>query len=346
MSKNRKKRASTAAKKQNDGEQFQSQVPIEEQRSYLQQWVDVWNRFWFTPADPALLGFLRILVGGMLFYTHLVWSLELTTFFGSGNEALLPATYRSSAELSSYMWSHFDWIGSEILWPVHIAGLIVFAMFTLGMFTRVTGILSALLVVSYANRSLGTQFGLDQINGFLAFYLAIGPSGHFASIDSWLRNRKQKSQPARTTKSSTLANLSIRLIQVHLCVVYLFAGMAKLQGNLWWNGEAIWGALANYEYQTIELTWLCDYMWLVNLVTYSALIWEVAYPFLIWPKLTRPLFFTMAILVHLGIGLCMGMLTFGLIMVFANLSFLNPSTPRNWLEKILPGNVSTNQSDA
>ena len=346
MSKQRTKRA--AAQKRHDSEidsgLLASQNPAtEDSRSYWQQWSDAWNRFWFTPADPALLGLLRILVGGMLFYTHLVWSLELTTFFGNGSESLLPSGYRGSSEQASFLWSHFDWIGSEFLWPVHIAGLIVFAMFTLGLFTRVTGILSALLLISYANRSFGTQFGLDQINGFMAFYLAVGPSGQFMSLDRWRLGRRQKSQ---AVKSSTLANVSIRLMQVHLCVVYLFAGMGKLQGDMWWNGQAIWGAVANYEYQTIDLTWLSEHMWLVNLVTYSALIWEVTYPFLIWPKLTRPIFITMAILVHLGIGLSMGMLTFGLIMVFANLSFLNPSSPRNWLEKILPVPVSTNQSDA
>ena len=33
---------------------------------------DGWNRFWFTPTDPATLGLIRILAGSMLFYTHLI----------------------------------------------------------------------------------------------------------------------------------------------------------------------------------------------------------------------------------------------------------------------------------
>ena len=49
--------------------------------SSLQTWageiVAGWNRFWFTPADPATLGAIRIFAGAMLFYTHLVWSLDL-----------------------------------------------------------------------------------------------------------------------------------------------------------------------------------------------------------------------------------------------------------------------------
>src|SRR5205823_1112765 len=42
-----------------------------------------WNRFWFTPSDPATLGLIRILAGSMLFYTHLIWSLDLESFFGT-----------------------------------------------------------------------------------------------------------------------------------------------------------------------------------------------------------------------------------------------------------------------
>ncbi len=47
--------------------------------------VSGWNRFWFSPADPATLGLVRILAGAMLFYTHLVWTLDLAGFFGSGH---------------------------------------------------------------------------------------------------------------------------------------------------------------------------------------------------------------------------------------------------------------------
>ena len=108
-----------------------------------------------------------------------------------------------------------------------------------------------------------------------------------------------------------------------MCIVYLFAGLGKLQGNTWWNGEAIWGAFASHEYQTMDFTWLCDYMWLVNLMTLTALTWEIVYPFLIWPRLTRPIMLILAFLVHLGIGVAMGMVEFGLIMIIGNMAFID-----------------------
>jgi hypothetical protein len=72
-------------------------------------------------------------------------------------------------------------------------------------------------------------------------------------------------------------------------------------------------------------------MWLVNALTYLTVAWEISYPFLVWPKLTRPIFLGMAVFVHIGIGLAMGMLTFGLIMMYANLSFV----PSEFIAKLL-----------
>ena len=170
------------------------------------------------------------------------------------------------------------------------------------------------------------MFGLDQINSFLTLYLAVGPCGAMFSVDHWRRTRRA-GKPSLIS-SSTTACIATRLIQVHLCIVYLFAGLGKLLGEAWWNGTALWGAFASYEYQTIDMTFLAHASWLVNLMTLTALAWEVSYAFLVWPRLTRPILVLMSIPVHLGIGLCMGMMTFGLIMIYANLSFVSPAFTR------------------
>ena len=56
--------------------------------SYLRRWADAWNQFWFSPRDSVVLALLRILAGSIVFYTHLVWTLELNTFLGP--DGLLP----------------------------------------------------------------------------------------------------------------------------------------------------------------------------------------------------------------------------------------------------------------
>ena len=88
--------------------------------------------------------------------------------------------------------------------------------------------------MSYANRiTPGAYFGLDKINCMLALYLIFGPCGARYSIDRlWRLRRGNTEVPASST-----ANLAIRLIQVHMCIIYLFSGIAKMQGEPWVTGR-------------------------------------------------------------------------------------------------------------
>ncbi len=234
-----------------------------------------WNRFWFTPSDPATLGLIRILAGAMLFYTHLVWSLDLNGFFGP--DGWLPAkTIAALPNHSAFEWSWFYWINSPaLMWAVHIACLIVFALFTIGLWSRATSILAFLATVAYANRASLAQFGLDDTNAMLAMYLMIGPCGAAYSVDNWLKRRRAGGKLAIEPRVG--ANVAIRLLQVHLCVIYFFSGIGKAQGPLWWNGLAMLMATANYEYQSLSATWLIHYKYLAYFLTHLTVFWELSY---------------------------------------------------------------------
>jgi hypothetical protein len=291
-----------------------------------------WNRFWFSPADPATLGLVRILAGAMLFYTHLVWTIGLEEFFGKNHPWLTPETIASLPGHAPSKWSYFYWIDSPaLLWGVHIAALVVFALLTIGLWSRVMSILAFVAAVSYINRASLAQFGLDDTNVMLAMYLMVGPCGAAYSVDRWLKRRRAKQ--ALPIETSIGANTAIRLIQVHMCVVYLFSGLGKLAGAAWWNGSAMWLAIANLEYQSFDLTWMVNYPWLVALLTHITVFWETFYCALIWPRLTRPIMLAIAAGVHLGIGAFLGMWTFGLAMLIGNAAFISPWVVRRVLDR-------------
>jgi hypothetical protein len=44
--------------------------------------VHAWNRFWFKPSDPTILGFIRICCGLATLYVHLAYCPDLQEFFG------------------------------------------------------------------------------------------------------------------------------------------------------------------------------------------------------------------------------------------------------------------------
>ena len=74
----------------------------------------------------------------------------------------------------------------------------------------------------------------------------------------------------------------------------------------------MWLSIANYEYQTIDLTPLATWPMLLAFLTHITVLFELFYCALIWNRLTRPVILLTAVLMHLGIATCLGMATFGL----------------------------------
>jgi hypothetical protein len=313
-------------------------------RNYLSDVWEAWNEFWFTPSNPATYSAIRVLAGAMLLYTHLVWSYDLDAFFGP--DGWLPPSIHQEVEglfrqidnrnrppqeqpvepgdSARWNWSYFNHINSATLrWTAHIAALVVFFLLTIGLFSRTMAVLALLATTSYSNRiTPGAYFGLDTINSMLAMYLVVGPCGARYSVDRlWRMRRGGPAEP----EPSAAANVGIRLIQLHMCVIYLFSGIGKIRGEAWWGGWATWVALANTEYQTWDLTGLGEYPFLINLVTVVTVFWELGYCALIWPRLTRPWMLLMAVLIHAGIVFALGMPTFGLVMLIGNLAFVSPA---------------------
>lgn len=317
-------------------------APAMEARRWASDCRNAWDRFWFTPRSPFVLSLLRIATGCLLLYSHLVLATELTSFLGQDAwigpdlaKSLHDGTFGVSDWGRSYLWyieSH------SLLWLHHLVTLLVTAAFTLGFLTRLTAPAAWLLQLMYIHRLTGALFGLDQIVTYMAMYLAIAPCGSFLSIDSRLRERFHKRREGSRwlrfllpDQSPTIAtNIATRLLQLHLCVIYLFGGLAKARGQSWWDGTALWFAVGNYEYRSWDLTWIARYPRTFSIFTHLTLFWEVFYCFLIWPKPLRPVTLAIAVAVHAGIALFLGMATFGLAMICANAIFVDPL----WLRRL------------
>ncbi|HEY2411102.1 MAG TPA: HTTM domain-containing protein, partial [Pirellulaceae bacterium] len=217
-----------------------------------------WNNFWFTSSLPHTLALVRICGGAMLLYTHVVWTLRLGDFVGPNSwlNADTSALLNRSPAGANYAWSYLYYIESPaLLWALHFAGLVVFAMLTVGWYTRVVAVLAWMISVSYVNRLTGTLFGLDQINVFIATYLMVGDSGGVWSVDRWLARRRMGGTGVWPALPRIDTNIAIRLLQLHMCVIYLFGGIHKMRGETWWDGSALWYAFASLEYQSIDMLW-------------------------------------------------------------------------------------------
>ncbi len=298
--------------------------------AWLNRFWLAWQEFWFEPMSCEHLAAMRWLVGGMLVYTHWVWGIQLNDFFSSTGwislEALRTITDESTA--TSFWW----FVPDEHLRVVHTVCLLILVAFMVGLATPLTSVLAMIITVSNSNRVLIANYGLDQILVLLTFYMAIGGCGGAYSVDQWIRSRwrNRSLSPADriVSRKTSRARLGTRLIQVHYAIIYFAAGTSKMLGEAWWNGEAVWMALANAEYQSIDMTWLAHYPQVIQILTHLTVLFEISFVFLIWNNQLRPMLLAVGVAMHMGIALCMGMPTFGLGMLYGYLAFIRPQRIR------------------
>ncbi|HMO37566.1 MAG TPA: HTTM domain-containing protein, partial [Gemmatales bacterium] len=229
----------------------------------------------------------------------------------------------------------------------YYAGIVIVGLFTVEFLTPVTGVPSWAFHLSYIQRSMMIWFGMDAMISFLLFYLWLSPSGRSFSVDRLLERWRRGAAAARV-EPSWRATLGIRLIQIHMCIVYFIAGVAKLQGGTWWNGIATWLTMnAPLFNENIDLRWLADpnilgewgWHYFTLITTYTTLAFEIAFPFLVWNRYLRPWILFMAVVLHAGIGIFMGLGGFGTVMLAGCMSFLPPAGVR-WFFASLTGKRS------
>jgi predicted DCC family thiol-disulfide oxidoreductase YuxK len=313
-----------------------------------------WDAFFFNAADPTALGLIRVVIGLLAFWNMLVYGLDLHDFFGSQGWADPSAIRQVQDQQHPLAWSFWFLVPDGWLRPVWLLCLAVLGLFTLGLFSRVTGVLAWMIIVSTVRRVPISLFGFDQILSTMAFYLAVTfASGQACSIDRFLRrwsSARAAARQAHISGSSGVrrvvpddsgvprrtieANLALRLIQLHLVFIYAMAGLAKVHGPSWWNGTALWGTMTAGEFVTGDFTWISRWPLLVNGLTHGSLALELLYPILVWTPLLRPFLLAGAVTLHAGIALTApGLTEFGLAMIGANLSFVSGS----WLRSLVTG---------
>jgi hypothetical protein len=341
-------------------------VPGSQVENALFRAVRAWDQFWFRPSDPTTLGFIRICAGLIVMYVQLAYSFGLMDYVGphawvdtkalhylshEGEVYTVPWGWTAEQEVHSrgqYIWSlYFGVTERRWVYVVHFSLLAAMFLFTIGLWTRVTSALTWIAGMCYLQRAPTTLFGMDTMTNILLFYLMVGPSGAALSMDRWLKLRRQgwtggEAPPPEPLASATFAT---RLLQIHFCFVYGASGLSKLLGSTWWNGTALWGTVANYSFAPMNLpwyydslVWLSQHRWAWELAMTGGVIFtlflEISVPYLIWVPRLRWLMIIGAVLLHTGIGLSMGLVTFSLAMITMVFSFVPPEAVHYLLERL------------
>ena len=155
-------------------------------------------------------------------------------------------------------------------------------------------------------------YGADNFMTMGLFYLMLSPLPDQYSLD----HRLVKTKP----KDPQLLGFWRRVLQVHLCLVYFFGGLAKCLGSGWWDGSNLWRALTRPPFDIISPDILIRFKYLLPILGISICLIELGYVFFIWMKKTRFVWLVCIVGMHIAIGLTMGMYLFALIMIVLNLA--------------------------
>jgi hypothetical protein len=291
-----------------------------------------WNRFWFTPADPQVFGVLRLFAGLLALWYLLSFSSDLVTWFGP--DGLLPVD--TIAELTRQ--PDGEWNGRAsylyqantpgLLRTAHVAGMVVLAAFTVGLASRITSVLALAVVLSYVHRAPVVTGQFEPVLTLLLFYLCLAPSGASLSVDNWLKRTGRwpgSTQSASAPVPTVASGVCLRLMQVHIALLYAMMGLTKLGGSdTWWVGEAMWWLIARSDSRLLDLSWLAPNIYLINGWTQGVVILEIAFGLLIWNRVARPILLAASVVHWILIGLVTGLLSFTAAMLVANIAFVAP----------------------
>jgi hypothetical protein len=298
--------------------------------SLPQRIVNGFVRFVATPASPAPLAVFRIGVASVLLFLALSVAQNLLDLYGSRGIVqweVMDGTIHEFLPRLSWVTDTLgrlgipDGVAVKGVFLVYVASL---SALLVGYRTRWAAIVAYLTHLTMKSSAGATIYGVDMFSQIALFYTVWMPVGATLSLD--------RAAGRETGEPTALSRLGIRVIQIHLCIMYLSCGVEKAMGDDWWNGEAIWCALMRSDLCGFDMSWLASVPLLPKLAGLGTLVIEGFYPIFVWPRRTRTAWALATISLHLGIAIFMGLVSFSAMMsVFTASMFLVSATPgKEW----------------
>lgn len=294
---------------------------------------DAWSRLWFQSAPTTPLDIARIGIGVALLQHYAFATPYLLTFWG--DSGWMPPELLAAENLPPWQQSIFFYFTAPWQWfAFHGLFLACCAALALGWRTAWVKWIVLIGQISYDYRNPVLTYGVDGILTSLLLIMCFAPTGRALSLDRVraVRRAKRKDLNARPPQyTSEWAFACTRLMQIQMAVLFFYSAANKLKGDDWWNGDAIWLVFTDHYYfnETI-IAFLAAHYWLVNVATYGTVVIEIAFPFLIWQRATRPYLLVAALFLHLQFFVWMYLHFFSWVMSMGHMSFLRPE----WLARL------------
>jgi hypothetical protein len=270
-----------------------------------------------APVSKETLGFFRIAVSTFALIQFFVLLPDWMILYGPDgilpwqiSEAIASENVPTLTGMMNLL-APFEVSANGTLYMVSAIYFLTLLGLLFGFKTRLMGILAWLMHLMLNTTGHLTAYGVETFMHISLFYCMVLPVGCCWSVDA---ARKPNVIPAH------LITLSVRLIQIHLAIMYFASGVEKAMGEQWWNGDAIWIALQQDQFRQVNTNWLANYPLVAKMLCMGTLLVETFYPLgMLIPK-TRKIWLTAILSMHVFIGIFLGLHLFAGLMILLNLS--------------------------
>lgn len=299
--------------------------------------VGAWQKLvaLYGSLDPRSLGAMRVALGAVLAIDVALKFPEVGAHFS--NSGWLSNHYALFRPMSNHLFSVYFAFGSphEVMLLLTLQ-LLVCLLLLIGYHTKLMQVLALVLTTSLNSRNIMIENGGSVILNLLVLWTAFLPLGGRFSVDALrqsLRARHETNEAALNDRldpapsQRPVVSLAGTALLLQWVVIYAF-NAAQKNGAPWRDGTAVHYFLQQDRLVTWFGAWLRGALPLagVKLLTFGTLAIEAAIPLLLllpWrPRLTRPLAFALALVLHLGIDAVLQLGTFSWAMLVGFVAFV------------------------
>src|SRR5580700_5015353 len=222
-----------------------------------------WNKFFFTPQRPTVLGLYRIVFAALVLLDLLLLYPDWLTWFGTDGLLTmnsLQGTGRAAQFNIFTIWPHTNTAIMALFWI-----FVVFAGFMLvGFMSRISSVIVFAALLSLDKRNPMILSGGDVLLRLDAFFMMFAPIGAALSVDRLIHRYRG----GRQSEPRLVLPWAQRMIQIQTTLVYLSSFYWKLHGGTWIDGTAVYYVLHLSEFKQFFVPG-ADNAAIIKLMTWS-----------------------------------------------------------------------------
>ncbi len=295
--------------------------------------LNFWNRFWFKPADTISLSGLRFCVSLVLLVMYLVRFFDIRIFFYESG-LLGPGSAQALRSHQTAQAFHFILSSDTTIYLCYMVFVFLLFLMVLGVGGRLVSFLTFVFHLLFMHTNPTIIYGADYLATFLLFYLMIGSSHRQLRWIPYFVHKRRGLVSEGTSLGCSLSTLSLRLIQIQLCVIYACSGFSLFQRGSSLQGTGLWEAFSHYEGFFASSSYLLMLpVFVVGLLFWFVLAFQLYFPVLVWFSLWRKPLLISGCVLHTVIALSQGFVFFSLLMLSCYVVFLKPESLRVFFQK-------------